>query len=89
MVQNPKYWTAKECDKTPLGNVNKEKSHFSRELCSVLESGTFFRSPIFWILHRVPVLPWGQRFFLFLRVGQFPFYNSRANAQKVVFGKIY
>ena len=29
MVQNPKYWRAKECDKTPLGNVNKEKSHFS------------------------------------------------------------
>ena len=29
MVQNPTYWRAKECDKTPLGNVNKEKSHFS------------------------------------------------------------
>ena len=29
MVQNPKYWRAKECDKTPMGNVNKEKSHFS------------------------------------------------------------
>ena len=29
MVQNPKYWRAKECDKTPLGNENKEKSHFS------------------------------------------------------------
>ena len=29
MVQNPKYWRAKECDKTPLGNVNKEKLHFS------------------------------------------------------------
>ena len=29
MVQNPKYWRAKECDKTPLGNVNKEMSHFS------------------------------------------------------------
>ena len=29
MVQNPKYWRAKECDKTPLGNVSKEKSHFS------------------------------------------------------------
>ena len=28
MVQNPKYWRAKEYDKTPLGNVNKEKSHF-------------------------------------------------------------
>ena len=30
MVQNPKYWRAIECGKTPLGNVNKEKSHFSR-----------------------------------------------------------
>ena len=29
MVQNPTYWRAKKCDKTPLGNVNKEKSHFS------------------------------------------------------------
>ena len=29
MVQNPKYWIAKECDNSPLGNVNKEKSHFS------------------------------------------------------------
>ena len=29
MVQNPKYWRAKKCDKTPLGNINKEKSHFS------------------------------------------------------------
>ena len=29
MVQNPKYWKAKECYKTPLGNVNKEESHFS------------------------------------------------------------
>ena len=28
MVQNPKYWRAKECDKTPLGNVNKEKYTF-------------------------------------------------------------
>ena len=27
MVQNPKYWKAKECDKTPLGNVNKKKNH--------------------------------------------------------------
>ena len=32
MVQNPTYWRAKQCDKTPLGNVNKEKSHFSSEL---------------------------------------------------------
>ena len=24
-----KVWRAKECDKTPLRNVNKEKSHFS------------------------------------------------------------
>ena len=30
MVQNPKYWRAKEYDETPLGNVNKEKSHLSR-----------------------------------------------------------
>ena len=27
MVQNPPYWRVKECDKTPLGNVNKEKHH--------------------------------------------------------------
>ena len=51
MVQNPKYWKAKECYKTPLGNVNKEESHFSS--CFVLESGTFFCSPIFWILYHV------------------------------------
>ena len=30
MVQNPKYWRAKEYGKTRLVNVNKEKSHFSR-----------------------------------------------------------
>ena len=29
MKQNPKYWRAKEYDKTPLENVNKESSHFS------------------------------------------------------------
>ena len=29
MVQNLTYWRAKECEKTPLGNINKEKSHFS------------------------------------------------------------
>ena len=29
MVQNQKYCRAKECDKTSLGNVNKEHSHFS------------------------------------------------------------
>ena len=29
MVQNPKYRRAKECDKTPLGNVNKEILRFS------------------------------------------------------------
>ena len=29
MVQNPKYWRAKECDETPLGNANAEYSHFS------------------------------------------------------------
>ena len=29
MLQNPTQWREKECDKTPLGNVNKEKSHFS------------------------------------------------------------
>ena len=42
MVQNPTYWRARECDKTPLGNVNKEKSHFPSYLCFILESGTFF-----------------------------------------------
>ena len=26
---HPTYWRAKECDKTPLGIINKEKSHFS------------------------------------------------------------
>ena len=41
IVQNPTYWRAKECDKTPLGNVNKEKLHFSSYLCFILESGTF------------------------------------------------
>ena len=25
MVQNPTYWREKECDKTSLGNANKEK----------------------------------------------------------------
>ena len=29
MVQNPKYWRVKECDKIPLENINKEHSHFS------------------------------------------------------------
>ena len=53
MIQNPKYWRAKKCDKTPLGNVNKEKSHFSSRLCFVLESGTFYCSPISWILYHV------------------------------------
>ena len=42
MVQNPTYWRANECDKTSLGNVNKEKSHFSSYLRFILESGTFF-----------------------------------------------
>ena len=28
IVQNPTYWRAKECNKTPLENVNKEKSHY-------------------------------------------------------------
>ena len=28
MVQNPKYWRAKGCDKTLLGNVNKENPTF-------------------------------------------------------------
>ena len=53
MVQNPKYWRAKQCDKTPLGSVNNEKSHFSSQLCFVLESGAFFWSQIFWILYHV------------------------------------
>ena len=52
MVQNPKYWRTKKFDKTPLGNVNK-KSHFSSKLCFVLESGTIFCSPVFWILYHV------------------------------------
>ena len=85
MVQIPKYWTAKECDKTPLGNVNKERSHFSREL----RLAHSFALQYFGFCTGYQSSPWGQRFFLFLRVGQFPFYNSRTNAQKVVFGKIY
>ena len=36
---------AKECDKSPLGNVNKEKSLFSIYLCIILEVGTFFSNP--------------------------------------------
>ena len=36
MVQNPEYWRAKECDKTPLGDVILKKSHFSFKLCFVL-----------------------------------------------------
>ena len=42
IVQNLTYWRAKECDKTPLENVNKEKAHFFSHLCYILESGTFF-----------------------------------------------
>ena len=53
VVQNPTYCSAKECDKTPLGNVNKEKSHFSSYLCSILESGTFFCAPVWRILYHV------------------------------------
>ena len=32
-VQNATYWRARECDKTPLGNLKKEKSHFFSYLC--------------------------------------------------------
>ena len=53
MVQNPTYWRAKECDKTPQGNVNKEKSHFSCDLCFILESGTFLCFPVWRILCHV------------------------------------
>ena len=28
MVQNPTYWRARKCDKTPLGNANKENHTF-------------------------------------------------------------
>ena len=28
MIQNQKYWRENECDKSPLGNVNKEKYTF-------------------------------------------------------------
>ena len=50
MVQNPTCWRAEECDKTPMGNVNKEKSHFSSYLCFDLESDTFFCVPVWRIL---------------------------------------
>ena len=53
MVQYPPYWRAKECDKTPLGNENKEKSHFSSYLCFILESGTFSCGPAWHILYHV------------------------------------
>ena len=53
MVRNPTSWRAKKCNKTPLENVNKEKSHFSSYLCFVLESGTFFCVPIWRILYHV------------------------------------
>ena len=56
MVQNPTYWRAKKCDKTPLGNVNKEKSHFSSfeiVFCFVLESGIFFCVSV-WRISIVP-----------------------------------
>ena len=33
MVQKPTNLRAKECDKTPLGNVNQKTSHFSSYLC--------------------------------------------------------
>ena len=42
IVQNPTCWRAKVCAKTPLGNINKGKSHFSSYLCFIFESGTFF-----------------------------------------------
>ena len=42
MVQNSTFWKVKECDKTPLGNLKKEKSHFSSYLCFILESSKFF-----------------------------------------------
>ena len=45
MVQSPTNWIAKECEKSPLGNVNKEKSHFSSCLCIILEIGTLFCNP--------------------------------------------
>ena len=38
-------WIGKAYEKTPLGNVNKEKSHFSSYLCIILEVGTFFCIP--------------------------------------------
>ena len=53
MVYNLLYWIAKECEKTPLGNVNKEKSHFSSYLCIILEVGTFFCNPVWQILYHV------------------------------------
>ena len=52
MVQNSvTHWRAKKCDKTPLGNVNKEKSHFSSYFCFVLASGTFVCVPVWRILY--------------------------------------
>ena len=63
MVQNPTYWRAKNCDKISLGNVNKEKSLFSSQLCFVLESGTFVCLPVWRTLYDVtssckgPIIP--------------------------------
>ena len=51
MVQYPKYWRAKEWDKTPLGNVNKKYHTFLVNCDFLRESGTFLCSPIFWILY--------------------------------------
>ena len=51
-MQNSTYWRAKECDKAPLGNVNKKITPFSN-LCFILECGTFFYSPVWRILYHV------------------------------------
>ena len=59
MAQNPPYWIAKECDKTPLGNVNKEKSHFCCYLCIILKVGTFFCNPVWQIYTMLPVVAKG------------------------------
>ena len=45
MVQNPTYWRVKECDENPLGNVNKEKLHFSSYLSFVFCSSMAYRVP--------------------------------------------
>ena len=53
MVPNPTYWKVKEFDRSPLGNVNKEKWHFSSHLSFILEFSTFFCALVWRIFYHV------------------------------------